>query len=65
MPSESVDSDGDGVGDVNDLCSNTAVDTTVDANGCSDAQLDADGDGYEDTVDDFPLDATQWSRYRW
>ena len=58
---ESVDSDGDGVGDVNDLCSNTAVDTTVDANGCSDAQLDADGDGYEDTVDDFPLDATQWS----
>jgi DNA-directed RNA polymerase subunit F len=23
-------------------------------------QLDADGDGIEDTVDDFPLDATQW-----
>ena len=59
--SESVDSDGDGIGDVNDLCSNTAADTTVDANGCSQAQLDSDGDGYEDTVDDFPLDATQWS----
>ncbi|MAH09484.1 MAG: hypothetical protein CL961_07440 [Euryarchaeota archaeon] len=58
--SESADSDGDGVGDVNDLCYNTAVDTTVDANGCSQAQLDSDGDGYEDTEDAFPLDATQW-----
>ena len=58
---ETIDTDGDGVGDVNDLCSNTAVDTSVDVNGCSQIQLDADGDGYEDTVDDFPLDATQWS----
>ena len=33
---------------------------TVDANGCSQSQLDADGDGIVDSVDDFPLDSTQW-----
>ena len=57
---ESVDSDGDGVGDLNDLCSNTIQDAEVDGNGCSQAQLDSDGDGYLDTQDTFPLDSTQW-----
>ncbi|MDG1549198.1 MAG: hypothetical protein P8Q94_04010, partial [Candidatus Poseidoniaceae archaeon] len=42
------------------LCSNTLENAAVDANGCSAMQLDADGDGVEDTEDDFPLDATQW-----
>ena len=58
---ETIDTDNDGVGDVSDLCSNTAADTSVDANGCSPSQLDADGDGYDDTADDFPLEITQWS----
>ena len=55
-----MDSDGDGVGDLNDLCSNTIQDAEVDGNGCSQAQLDSDGDGYLDTQDTFPLDSTQW-----
>ena len=59
-PTETVDSDGDGVGDVSDLCSNTFENLTVDDNGCSQIQLDADGDSVEDTEDDFPLDSTQW-----
>jgi len=58
--SESLDNDGDGVGDLNDLCSNTIQDAEVDGNGCSQAQLDSDGDGYLDTQDTFPLDSTQW-----
>ena len=57
---QTMDTDGDGVGDLNDLCSNTLDNQTVDANGCSQVQLDADGDGYEDAEDDFPQDATQW-----
>ena len=57
---ESQDSDGDGIGDFSDLCSGTIESETVDANGCSQSQLDADGDGIVDSVDDFPLDSTQW-----
>jgi len=38
------DSDGDGVPDRDDLCPGTAA-GPVDANGCSDAQVDGDGDG--------------------
>jgi len=32
----------------------------VDGNGCSQLQLDSDGDGYVDTQDTFPFDSTQW-----
>jgi hypothetical protein len=40
-----ADSDGDGVPDVSDLCPGTAPGAIVDANGCSQAQVDADADG--------------------
>ena len=40
-PGESLDTDGDGVG--------------------NNADLDDDGDGYDDTDDLFPLDASEWS----
>ncbi len=39
-----VDADGDGVLDASDLCPGTAPSTTVDANGCSQAQVDRDLD---------------------
>ena len=39
------DADGDGVVDTYDACPSTIVGSTVDQNGCSDAQLDIDGDG--------------------
>ncbi len=42
---ESADTDGDGVGDNGDVCPATASGDAVDANGCSAAQLDSDGDG--------------------
>jgi len=42
---DQTDTDGDGVGDACDLCPNTALTEPVDANGCSDAQVDADSDG--------------------
>ena len=58
--SQTMDSDGDGVGDFNDLCSQTLEDEEVDRDGCSQGQLDGDGDGYFDTNDAFPLDSTQW-----
>ena len=40
-----VDADGDGVNDDEDLCPDTAPEAAVDAVGCSDAQVDGDGDG--------------------
>lgn len=40
-----TDADGDGVLDVFDLCPGTGVAQPVDANGCSDQQVDPDGDG--------------------
>ncbi|MDP2691646.1 MAG: LamG-like jellyroll fold domain-containing protein [bacterium] len=40
------DEDSDGVDDGDDLCPGTAAAAVVDVNGCSDAQVDADGDGY-------------------
>ena len=39
------DGDGDGVPDDEDACPGTAAGATVDANGCSDAQVDDDADG--------------------
>lgn len=39
------DADNDGVPDGEDLCPDTATGDTVDASGCSDAQVDSDGDG--------------------
>ena len=45
-----VDSDGDGVVDVLDLCPNTPQNTQVNSDGCA----DLDGDGIADTVDLCP-----------
>ena len=39
------DSDGDGVFDANDACPNTPAGAPVDANGCSQSQVDSDLDG--------------------
>jgi Thrombospondin type 3 repeat len=44
-PAPSPDADGDGVLVPSDFCQDTAPATPVDANGCSDAQVDGDGDG--------------------
>lgn len=43
-----TDADGDGIVDEDDLCPGTASGDDVDANGCSDAQVDGDGDGVSD-----------------
>ncbi len=40
-----ADDDGDGVADEDDLCPGTAAGEAVDVVGCSDAQVDGDGDG--------------------
>ncbi len=45
------DSDGDGVFDSADQCSNTPANTAVDANGC---ELDSDNDGVVDSADKCP-----------
>ena len=39
------DTDRDGVPNASDTCPNTALGVSVDANGCSAAQRDSDGDG--------------------
>jgi hypothetical protein len=44
-PSPPPDSDADGVPDPQDACPGTAPGATVDASGCSDSQVDFDGDG--------------------
>ena len=41
-----VDTDGDGVPDGQDLCPDTPIGEPVNLNGCSAAQADLDGDGY-------------------
>ncbi|MDT8385448.1 MAG: RHS repeat-associated core domain-containing protein [Gammaproteobacteria bacterium] len=48
------DRDADGVFDTNDLCPNTSVGETVDANGCALSQLDSDTDGVSDADDQCP-----------
>ncbi len=45
FPIGAPDADADGVPDATDLCPSTAPAAPVDANGCSQAQVDADGDG--------------------
>ncbi|MDX1830014.1 MAG: endonuclease, partial [Lutibacter sp.] len=48
------DSDGDGVLDADDLCPNTPTGETVDADGCSNGQLDDDNDGVQNSDDLCP-----------
>jgi len=55
------DDDNDGVANEADVCPNTATGAMVDQYGCALAQKDTDGDGYNDAVDAFPNDASQWS----
>ena len=40
------DSDGDGVLNSLDICPNTTSGESVDSDGCSECQKDADGDGW-------------------
>ena len=49
-----TDTDGDGVTDDIDQCSDTPDGATVDANGCADSQKDTDGDGVTDDIDQCP-----------
>lgn len=46
-----LDDDNDGVSNNLDLCPNTPIGETVDANGCSSSQKDTDEDGVKDNVD--------------
>ena len=55
------DDDNDGVANEVDNCPNTTAGAMVDQYGCALDQKDTDGDGYNDAVDAFPNDATQWS----
>lgn len=51
MLEKQVDSDGDGVSDINDRCPNTPRGVKVDASGCP---VDSDGDGVYDYLDKCP-----------
>ncbi|MAM36280.1 MAG: hypothetical protein CL988_03830, partial [Euryarchaeota archaeon] len=55
------DDDNDGVQNEYDLCANTTAGAVVDLNGCELSQRDTDGDGYNDLVDAFPSDSSQYS----
>jgi len=46
--SVATDSDGDGVDNADDACPGTPTGEAVDLNGCSDSQVDSDGDGFCD-----------------
>ncbi|NLP57181.1 endonuclease [Lutibacter sp. B1] len=48
---ENEDIDNDGVLNINDLCPNTPEGEEVDANGCSNGQLDDDNDGVQNSND--------------
>jgi hypothetical protein len=54
-----IDSDGDGIGDEDDLCPNTPPGAEVDSDGCALVQKDSDLDSYNDLIDAFPNDPTQ------
>ena len=54
-----VDSDGDGIGDEDDLCPNTPPGAEVDSDGCALVQKDSDQDSYNDLIDAYPNDPTQ------
>lgn len=56
-----IDDDNDGVANEYDLCANTTAGASVDIYGCELSQKDSDGDGYNDMVDDFPYDSSQYS----
>ena len=51
---QKVDTDGDGVNDDKDNCSETPTGENVDANGCSASQRDTDNDGISDETDSCP-----------
>ncbi|MBD40593.1 MAG: hypothetical protein CMB11_09585 [Euryarchaeota archaeon] len=53
------DNDGDGVANEYDLCPNTPLGSTVNADGCALSQIDSDNDGYNDSVDMFPTNPDQ------
>jgi len=55
------DDDNDGVANEIDLCADTTIGALVDQDGCELSQKDSDGDGYNDAVDAFPNDASQFS----
>jgi hypothetical protein len=57
------DTDGDGLGDYDDLCPNTLASEIADVNwmGCSPSEWDTDLDGHNDNLDEFPNDPTEWS----
>ena len=56
-----LDDDNDGVANEYDLCPNTVAGAMVDLDGCALTQKDSDNDGYNDSVDAFPTDASQHS----
>ena len=55
------DDDGDSVANEDDLCPNTPTGSLVDLDGCASSQVDTDNDGYNDNVDAFPSDGSQWA----
>ena len=56
-----IDDDNDGVANEYDLCANTSAGAIVDQDGCELSQKDSDGDGYNDLIDAFPTDSSQYS----
>ena len=56
-----IDDDNDGVANEFDLCPNSTAGAMVDMDGCELSQKDSDSDGYNDDVDDFPYDSSQYS----
>jgi len=55
-----ADADGDGLGDASTSVSACSMPTGYVANSSDTGDADYDNDGYDDDVDDFPEDATEW-----